>query len=96
MAVEMNFTSTTGQMFNRVYFTVDEYTCDKKETIRARIRGYVTRELSKSGASPIEGSETIIELVADYTDSAINSKKQIYKELKTLPEFEGAIDVLED
>lgn len=95
MALEMDFKSTIGQIFNRVYFTIDEYSCDKKEIVRAKIRGYITRDLSKSGASPLEGSETIVELTVDYSDEATNSKKQIYEKLRTLPEFENAVDVLE-
>lgn len=95
MALEMDFKSTTGQIFNRVYFTIDEYSCDKKEIVRAKIRGYITRDLSKSGASPLEGSDSIVELTVDYSDDATNSKKQIYEKLRTLPEFESAVDVLE-
>lgn len=95
MAVQMDFTSTTGQSFINVYFKVCEYSCDINEVLRAKIQGYISRDLSKSGASPIEGSAKIIELTADYSDWAINSKKQIYEKLKTLPEFETAVDVLE-
>lgn len=95
MAKQLTFESTTGAVYQYAYFKIDEYSCDKNNTIRARIRAYVNRELALSGATPIEGSEEIIEINGDYSDEAVNAKKQVYDYLSTLDKYKEAINVLE-
>lgn len=49
----------------------------------------------KSGFSFISGSEEIITLQGDYSDSATNTKKQIYDHMKILEKYIESVDVLE-
>lgn len=91
----MSFESPVGQKYESLYFRVNEYTCDRNEKTRARVRGCMNRQLTKEGASWIEDSDRIIETPFDYTDEAVNSKKQICEHLKSLEEFATTINVLE-
>lgn len=95
MALKMTINSDTGVNIENAYVHIDEYSCDKSETINARIRAYVSRGLMKSGSAYISGSEEIITLQGDYSDTAVNAKKQIYSNIKTLEKYKNAIDVLE-
>lgn len=92
----MNIKGSTGISFSGAYTKIDEYSCDKTNTVSARMRSYASKEMEQEGKSPIEGSELIVSLKCDYSDDAVNTKKQIYTHLKKLPEYEHAIDVLEE
>ncbi|MHD0384994.1 hypothetical protein ACY2DD_05440 [Enterococcus faecium] len=95
MALQMTVVSTTGLEVENAYIKIDDYSCDENNLIRARIRGYVGRELEKEGKAAIEGSERIITVEGDYSDRALNMKIQIYDYMKTLPDYKNAIDVFE-
>lgn len=92
----MMVTSSTGLIVESAYIKIDEYSCDKQNNVFARIRAYVSKELENSGSSPIEGSEDLIEITADYSEEAVNTKKQIYNHMKKLEKYSNAIDVLEN
>jgi len=95
MALQMTVVSTTGLEVENAYIKIDDYSCDENNLIRARIRGYVSRELEKSGHDSIEGTEKIITINGDYSNRALNAKIQIYDYIKSLPEYNSAVDVLE-
>lgn len=95
MALKMTISSDTGLNIENAYIHIDEYSCNKDETINARIRAYVSRELMKSGSAFISGSEEIITLQGDYSDTATNAKKQIYAHMKTLDKYKDTTDILE-
>lgn len=88
-------TGDAGLEIQNAYIHIDEYTCDKNEKISARIRAYVSRDLMKSDKSYISGSEDVISLQGNYSDTAVNTKKQIYVYIKTLDKYKNAVDVLE-
>lgn len=95
MALQLTIKSDIGLSIENAYIHIDEYSCNKNEQINARIRAYVSRDLMKSGSSFISGSEEILSLQGDYSDTATNTKKQIYTYVKTLDKYLSAIDVLE-
>ncbi|MEK3987462.1 hypothetical protein MHB77_29455 [Paenibacillus sp. FSL K6-3166] len=95
MALTKNVTSNTGIEVESAYIKVDEYSCGKNNTVNARVRAYVSREFEQEGKSFIEGAEDIIQIIGDYSDNALNMKKQIYNHIKTLEKYSDAIDVLE-
>lgn len=95
MALNINIVSDIGQTFENAYIRIDEHSVDKNDTIYARIRGYVSRELMTEGKSFISGSEDIIKFTGNFSDTAVNTKKQIYEYMKTLEKYSVATDVLE-
>lgn len=95
MALKMNLNSDIGQEFIDAYFVITEYSCDKNENVHARIRAYVDREKYKQGCDYISGSEQVITLKCDYSEVAINPKKQIYNYMKTLDKYSESVDILE-
>lgn len=96
MALQKTITSTAGLEVQNAYIKINEYSCGEENIVNARIRAYVSRELEQQGASHLEGTEEIITLTADYSDDAINTKKQIYEYMKTLEKYTDAIDVIEE
>lgn len=96
MALKMTIQSNTGINIEDAYIHIDEYSCNKEEVINARIRSYISRDLMKNGANFISGSEEIITIQGDYSDTAMNTKKQIYNHIKTLDKYLSAIDILEE
>lgn len=94
MALELTVTSSTGLEIENAYIRIDEYSCINT-TINARVRAYVSKEMREQGRTFIEGTEEIITLEGDYSDSAVNTKKQIYEYMKTLEKYQDAVDVLE-
>lgn len=95
MALEIDVISTTGLSVEKAYFKIDDYSCDKSNTVRARLRAYVSRELEKEGHEPIEGTEKIFTIEGDYSQSSSNVKVQVYDFVKTLPDYEYTTDVFE-
>lgn len=51
----MTVVSTTGVEVENAYIKIDDYSCGENNLIRARIRGYVSRELEKSDTIPLKG-----------------------------------------
>jgi len=94
MDLQLTITSSTGLEIENAYIRIDEYSC-MDSTINARIRAYVSKEMQQQGKSFIEGTEEIITFDGDYSDEAVNTKKQIYEHMKTLEKYQDAVDVLE-
>ncbi|MCM3651337.1 hypothetical protein [Metabacillus litoralis] len=88
-----NYTLPNGLFSESVYIKIFHIS-GNGERLAVDVRYYVSREASESGISAIE--------VRNYTlkpsleSGSSNFIKQGYKYLKSLPEYEGAIDVLEE
>lgn len=93
MALQKNIQSTTGLEIKNAYIKVDNYSCNKNNIVSAKLLAFVSRSASEEGKAPIEGSGEIITLETDYSDGAINTKKQIYEYAKTIDKYKDAIDV---
>lgn len=93
MALQLTFTAATGMVITDAYIKVDEYSCGKDNVVNARLRAYASYQAAQDGLAHIEGSEDIISFTADYDDSAVNTKMQIYEHTKTLDKYADAIDV---
>jgi hypothetical protein len=89
MAITKTITSDSGIEVTNAYIRIDGYSCNGENAVCARIRAYVSRELKKADKAPISGTEDIIALSVDYSDTAINPKKQIYEYMKTLEKYLG-------
>lgn len=95
MALLMNVNSNIGINFKNAYIHIDEYTCNSEEIVTATINAYVSRDLMKNGATIIDGNNYIVNIKGDYTDNAVNIKKQIYTYMKTLDKYKDSTDALE-
>lgn len=95
MAILKSVSSSSGIEVINAYIKVDEYSCAKGNVVNARVRAYVSRNFEIEGKGPIEGNEEIIQITASYEDGSANTKKQIYEHMKTLPQYQDAVDVLE-
>lgn len=91
MALSKTILSDTGLEIQNAYIRIDEYNCFESN-IKARARAYISKDLKDAGKSFISGSEDIITFTADYSDTAVNTKKQIYEHMKTLEKYADAID----
>lgn len=94
MALSKIIISATGLEIQNAYIRIDEYSCFEN-TVNARVRAYISKDMQISGKAFISGSEDIITMECDYSDIATNTKKQIYTHMKTLDKYSTAIDVLE-
>lgn len=90
MALQMSLTTSSGLRVRDAYIRIDEYSCNRSNVVSARLRAYATKEFAEHGMSAVE--EWTVTLTADYSDEAVNTKKQIYEYAKELPEFELAVD----
>lgn len=93
MALQKTVTSASGLTVQDAYIKIDEYTCDKNNTVHATVQAYVNKEFERGGAAPIDGSTHYVALQVDYADDSINAKKQIYEHIKKTNEYADAIDV---
>lgn len=95
MALRMNVVSSAGYEVKDAYLRVDELSIRQDDTVVARIRAYVSREGFYAGLTYIEGSEEIISFSGDFSDHAINTKKQAYEYAKTLDMYLTSVDIIE-
>jgi hypothetical protein len=93
MALQKTFISVHGIEIPNAYIRIDEQS-GRVESINIRVRFYVSKELCDQNYPWIE--EKLYSFVPDVSEGAPNNIKQGYEYLKTLPEFAGAIDILED
>lgn len=92
MAFEMKITTGAGVVINNAYVRVDTV-CGYKFGLDISVNSYVTQEAFEGGQGYLE--QKFYNLIPSVEDDAPNFIKQGYIYLKTLPEFEDAIDVLE-
>lgn len=82
----------TPLVFEKAYYVVTHLSWDKKSnSITAKLDCYNNPQKERT----IQAS-SYYTFDSDVSDPAANFVKQAYEFLKTLPEFEGAIDVLEE
>jgi len=91
MALQKTIQSDIGLEVQNAYIRIDGYSC-YENNINARVRAYINKDMQMQGKMPISGSEDIITLVVDYSDTAVNTKKQIYEHMKTLEKYVDAVD----
>jgi hypothetical protein len=91
MALQKTIESDVGIEIQNAYILIDEYSC-VENNVNARIRAYVSKDMKEQGKAFISGSEDIISLQCDYSDMAINTKKQIYEYMKTLDKYKDSTD----
>jgi hypothetical protein len=89
MTLQMNVNTDIGLLIENAYIRIDEQS-GNKESINLRIRSYLSQEKQTAGCAWI--SEKIITFTPDVSDGAPNFIKQGYEYLKTIPEFETAVD----
>lgn len=94
MALQKNIQAATGLEVPNAYIKVVEYNCFG-DMVQARLRAYVSKQAALDGKLHIEGSEDVLNLTADYTDEAPNTKKQLYNHAKTLEKYSDAVDIFE-
>ncbi|MDF9845165.1 MULTISPECIES: hypothetical protein [unclassified Paenibacillus] len=92
MALQKNLMSSTGMEVPNAYIKIDSYQSDSQNNVSARIRAYVSKELEIEGKAPIEGTEDVILMQAEYSEESVNAKRQIYNYMKTLGKYSDAID----
>lgn len=89
MALTKNKVTVQGIELTNGYFRVDEVS-GNKTNVNIRLRVYASQAKCTEGALWLE------EIIYDFTPSieagSENFIKQSYEYLKTLPEFEGAVD----
>ncbi|WP_078392071.1 hypothetical protein [Shouchella patagoniensis] len=96
MAIEHRVNSDIGMVFERAYVRIHEYRCAHTNNVDFVLRAYVTRERFLEGAAHISGSETWIPFTAEFNDSSVNTKKQIYRHMATMDDYKNAKPVLEE
>lgn len=92
MAFKISYTAMAyGQQinFSDAYAEVVFITTDKT-SLDAQVIIYTNEDKSA------EIERKSYRIIPDVTDTGKNPFKQVYEHLKTLPEFVGAVDVLED
>lgn len=89
MALKLNYTMKNGISVNNAYAKIVSAGTDKKW---ANIK--VAYFVDKTQTIPFHQHEYIFK--PDMTDKGVNLWKQGYAHLKTLDDFAGAVDVLED
>lgn len=93
MALEVkNNALDTGIVVNIAYARIDTIS-GSKDSISIGLNYYVNKNAFTSGKSFFKTEQYVF--VPSVDDGSPNYHKQGYEYLKTLPEFEGAIDILE-
>jgi hypothetical protein len=93
MAIQISFTAPSGVIAPEAYVYVGLLTEENGQKITAQIDIYYSKENKVNENLPIYSD--IKSFTPNTSDSANNYRKQTYEYLKTLPQFEGAIDILE-
>lgn len=93
MAISKNKVLKTGMEVISAYVRIDSIG-GNKESLTMTVNTYMSQEAFSSGLSYLE--HEIHTFIPSVTDLSPNFIKQGYEYLKSLPTYEGAIDVLED
>lgn len=94
MAIQINFIAPSGVVATEAYVYIGSLTEESGEKITTQIDIYYSKENKDNNQLPIYTD--VVSFKPDTTDKANNYRKQGYEYLKTLPNYSGAIDVLED
>ena len=89
MALQKNISTNVGLTLNDAYIKIDEQS-GTKESLNLRVRNYVSKNAREQGRDWV--SEAIYTFTPSVEDGSLNFIRQGYEYLKTLPEFEDAVD----
>jgi hypothetical protein len=92
MALVLDITTDSGITIDQAYARVDYRSGLNKSDLMFTLNYYVSKEICDQG-KPYFRQDTFT-FVPSVDDNAPNDIKQCYEYLKTLPEFEGSIDVI--
>ncbi|MEK5439396.1 MULTISPECIES: hypothetical protein [Paenibacillus] len=92
MALTKFIHSQTGMEIPNAYIVMPHME-GGKELLKINVKIFISREAYKEGKVPVE--DTYKSFVPSVEEGSGNYHKQSYEYLKTLPEYAGAIDVLE-
>lgn len=90
MALLKNVTLPNGLAVPAAYIRIDSISGFKSQ-ITVSVNYYVSEQSYRDGSSYLH--QEFYSFVPNLEDGAVNFFKQGYEYLKTLPEFEGAIDI---
>lgn len=93
MALELKVETSIGITAEKAYVRIDTL-FGSKNTIILNVKSYFSQETYDGGKEPYESKE--YSFTPSVEEGSDNFIRQGYKYLKTLPDFEGAVDVLED
>lgn len=93
MALSKSITLESGIEVQDSYARIDSRSGGNKGPLTISLNYYVNHQAFEDGKSFV--LQEIYTFESDASDEAPNDIKQGYEYLKTLPEFEGATDVLE-
>lgn len=88
-----DYNLSNGLVSETAYFKI-EFVGGSKRNMTLNVNVYVSREASYRGVTPIE--QKSFDFIPDTSDESKNYHKQGYDNIKSLPEFENAIDVFEE
>lgn len=83
---------SNGLVSDQAYLVVDLLS-GNKQSMSAMVEVYMSKEASDAGLSPID--EFTITFIPDVSKESLNYHTQSYGYLKSLPQFENAIDISE-
>lgn len=92
MALMKNITLKNDLQVNDAYIRIDTVS-GSKDSLNISVNSYVSQDSFNDGKSYLE--QNFYTFMPSVEDNAANFIKQGYEHLKTLPEYAGAIDVLE-
>ncbi|MEK4108121.1 hypothetical protein NST28_29060 [Paenibacillus sp. FSL R10-2791] len=92
--ITLEYDSGVSLPVESAYIVITSILIDKN-IVTLYVSSYVSRQHYHDGKASLEATKTLV-FQHDISDTASNTTKQGYEYLKTLPEYEGAIDVLED
>lgn len=81
---------SNGLVSDQAYLTVDSISGNKR-SMSATVKVYISKEASDANIQPID--EFTVVYSPEVTDASLNYHKQTYEYLKSLPQYENAIDV---
>jgi hypothetical protein len=93
LALQKDITTPSGIEVKGAYARIDSRSGKNKGTMTFTLNYYVDRQAFIDGKSEI--IQEVYSFVPSVEENALNDIKQGYEYLKTLPEFEGAVDILE-
>lgn len=92
MALQINIELNSGITVEGAYLRIGEL-MGNKDNLMFQLDSYVSRESFQEGKQVLQ--QEAFYFSPSTEEGSFNYHKQGYEHLKTLPEFEGAIDVLE-
>ncbi|MEK5469340.1 hypothetical protein [Paenibacillus sp. FSL M7-0896] len=92
MALTMKIQSSMGLEIPEAYIKIDSLS-GNKNMLQINVKTYVSQTAAQEDRVPVE--DTYKSFTPSVEEDAKNFIKQGYEFLKSLPEYDGAIDILE-